>query len=48
MTTALAAMIGAPGNREAGRPSPPIDPDKEALQCQTRELEAVGAIFDEY
>jgi hypothetical protein len=37
---ALAAMIEALGDREAGRPSLPIDPDKQALQCQTRKLEA--------
>jgi transposase len=44
---ALAAMIEALGNREAGRPSLPIDPDKEALQCQTRELEAKLAVLEQ-
>ena len=44
---ALAAMIEALGNREAGRPSAPIDPDKEALQCQTRELRAKLAVLEQ-
>ena len=44
---ALAAMIEALGNREAGRPSLPIDPDKEALQCQTRELEAKLTVLEQ-
>jgi len=44
---ALAAMIEALGNREAGRPLLPIDPDKEALQCQTRELEARLAVLEQ-
>ena len=44
---ALAAMIEALGNREAGRPSLPIDPDKQALQCQTRELEAKLAVLEQ-
>jgi transposase len=44
---ALAAMIEALGNREAGRPSLPIDPDKEALQCQTRELEEKLAVLEQ-
>jgi len=44
---ALAAMIEALGNREAGRPSLPIDPDKEALRCQTRELEAKLAVLEQ-
>ena len=37
---ALAAMVEALGNREQGRPRRPIDPEKEALQHQTRELQA--------
>jgi len=37
---ALAAMVEALGNREAGRPPRPIDPEKEALQRQTQELQA--------
>ena len=44
---ALAAMIEALGNREAGRPSLPIDPDKEALQCKTRELRAKLAVLEQ-
>jgi transposase len=44
---ALEAMIEALGNRETGRPSLPIDPDKEALQCQTRELEAKLAVLEQ-
>jgi transposase-like protein len=44
---ALAAMIEALGNRETGRPSLPIDPDKEALQCQARELEAKLAVLEQ-
>ena len=44
---ALAAMIEALGNREAGRPSLPTDPDKEALQSQTRELEAKLAVLEQ-
>jgi transposase len=37
---ALAAMVEALGNREHGRPSLPIDPEKEALQRQSQELQA--------
>jgi transposase len=44
---ALAAMIEALGNREAGRLSLPIDPDKQALQCQTRKLEAKLAVLEQ-
>jgi transposase len=44
---ALAAMIEALDDREAGRPSRPIDPDKQALQCQTRELEAKLAVLEQ-
>lgn len=44
---ALAAMIEALGDREAGRPSLPIDPDKEALQCQTWELEAKLIVLEQ-
>ena len=44
---ALAAMIEALGDREGGRPSLPIDPDKQALQCQTRELEAKLAVLEQ-
>ena len=44
---ALAAMVEALGNREAGRPSLPIDPDKETLQRRTRELEAKLAVLEQ-
>lgn len=44
---ALEAMIEALGNREAGRPSLPIDPDKQVLQCQTRELEAKLSVLEQ-
>lgn len=37
---ALAAMVEALGNREHGRSSRPIDPEKEALQRQTQALQA--------
>ena len=37
---ALAAMVEALGNREPGRPPLPSDPEKEALQRQTQELQA--------
>ncbi len=44
---ALAAMVEALGNREAGRPSLPIDLDKEALQRRTRELQAKLAVLEQ-
>ena len=44
---ALAAMVEALVNREAGRPSLPIDPDKEALQRRTRELQAKLAVLEQ-
>jgi len=44
---ALEAMIEVLGNREAGRPSLPIDPDKEVLQRRTRELEAKLAVLEQ-
>ena len=37
---ALAAMVEALGNREPGRPPLPIDPEKQALERQTQELQA--------
>ena len=37
---ALAAMVEALGNREHGRPPLPSDPEKEALQRQSQELQA--------
>jgi transposase len=36
---ALAAMVEALGHREQGRPPRPSDPEKEALQRQTQELQ---------
>jgi hypothetical protein len=36
---ALAAMVEALGNREHGRPPLPVDPEKEAFQRQTQELQ---------
>ena len=44
---ALAAMIEALGDREGGRPSLPIDPDKETLRCQARELQAKLAVLEQ-
>jgi transposase len=44
---ALAAMIEALGSRETGRPSLPIDPDKETLRCQARELQAKLAVLEQ-
>lgn len=37
---ALAAMVEALGCREHGRPPRPSDPDKQALQRQTQQLQA--------
>lgn len=44
---ALAAMIEALGNREHGRPPRPIDPEKEALQRQTEELQAKLQVLEQ-
>ena len=44
---ALAAMVEALGSREAGRPSQPTDPGKEALQRLTRELQAKLAVLEQ-
>ncbi len=44
---ALAAMVDALGNREQGRPPRPIDPEKEALQCQTQELHAKLEVLEQ-
>ena len=44
---ALAAMIEALGNREGGRPSLAIDPDIQAMECQTRKLEAKLAVLEQ-
>lgn len=44
---ALAAMIEALGSREHGRPPRPIDPEKEALQRQTEELQAKLQVLEQ-
>jgi transposase len=44
---ALAAMVEALGNREQGRPPRPLDPEKEALQRQTEELQAKLQVLEQ-
>ncbi len=44
---ALAAMVEALGDREQGRPPRPIDPEREALQRQTRELQAKLEVLEQ-
>ncbi len=44
---ALAAMVEALGNREHGRPPLPVDPEKEALQRQTQELQAQLQVMEQ-
>src|SRR5512147_3296851 len=44
---ALAAMVEALGNRDQGRPLRPIDPEKEALQRQTQELQAKLEVLEQ-
>ena len=44
---ALAAMVEALGNREPGRPPLPLDPEKEALQRQTQELQAKLEVLEQ-
>jgi transposase len=44
---ALAAMVEALGHRPPGRPPRPLDPEKEALQRQTQELQAKLAVLEE-
>lgn len=44
---ALAAMVGALGNRELGRPPLPIDPEKEALQRQSQQLQAQLQVLEQ-
>jgi transposase len=44
---ALAAMVEALGNREHGRPPRPADPEKEALQRQTEELQAKLQVLEQ-
>lgn len=44
---ALAAMVAALSNREHGRPPRPIDPEKEALQRQSQELQAKLQVLEQ-
>jgi transposase len=44
---ALAAMVGALSNREHGRPPRPADPEKEALQRQSEELQAKLQVLEQ-
>jgi transposase len=44
---ALAAMVEALGNRPPGRPPRPIDPEKEALERQTQELQAKLQVLEQ-
>ena len=44
---ALAAMVEALGNREHGRPTLPVDPEKEALQRQNQELQAQLLVMEQ-
>ena len=44
---ALAAMVEALGHREQGRPPRAIDPEKEALRRQTRELQAKLQVLEQ-
>jgi transposase len=44
---ALAAMVEALGNREVGRPPRPIDPEKQALERQTQELQAKLEVLEQ-
>jgi transposase-like protein len=44
---ALAAMVEALGNREHGRPPLPVDPEKQALQRQSQELQAQLQVMEQ-
>jgi transposase len=44
---ALAAMVEALGNREHGRPPSPLDPEKEALQRQSQELQTKLLVLEQ-
>jgi len=44
---ALAAMVEALGNREHGRPPLRVDPEKEALQRQSQELQAQLQVMEQ-
>ena len=44
---ALAAMVEALGHRGHGRPPLPIDPEKEALQRQSQELQAQLQVLEQ-
>jgi hypothetical protein len=40
-------MVEALGNREHGRPPLPVDPEKEALQRQSQELQAKLQVMEQ-
>jgi hypothetical protein len=40
-------MVEALGNREHGRPTLPVDPEKEALQRQSQELQAQLLVMEQ-
>ena len=44
---ALAAMGEALGDREPGRPPLPLDPEKQALERQTQELQAKLEVLEQ-
>ncbi len=44
---ALAAMVEALGHRKQGRPPRPIDPEKEALQRQSQELQVKLQVLEQ-
>ena len=44
---ALAAMVEALGDREPGRPPLPLDPEKQALERQTQELQAKLEVLEQ-
>ena len=44
---ALAAMVEALGNREHGRPPLRVDPEKEALQRQSQDLQAQLQVLEQ-
>ena len=44
---ALAAMVEALGNRPPGRPPRPLDPEKEALERQTEELQTKLEVLEQ-
>ena len=44
---ALAAMVEALGHREQGRPPRPLDPEKEALERQTQDLQVKLQVLEQ-